>query len=75
MAAKRNRLRHLQKIRLHREGTHSLILGAMVLILFNLCLMLGMKQLHVDEQTIHTVLPVSITISAIIYAVVVNFFR
>ncbi len=75
MAAKRNRLRHLQKIRLHREGTHSLILGAMVLILFNLCLMLGMKQLHVDEQTIHTVLTVSITISAIIYAVVLNFFR
>ncbi len=75
MEKKRNRLRHLQKIRLHREGTHSLMLGAMVLVLFNLCLMLGMKQMHVDENTIHTVLTVTVAISAVIYAVVLNFFR
>lgn len=72
---KRNRLKHLQKIRLHREGTHSLVLGALVLMLFNLSLALGMKQLGVEENTSHIIMTISISVCAILYAIVLNFFR
>lgn len=68
-------LRHLQKLKLHREGTHSLILGAMVLVLFNLCLILGMKQLGVEDNLAHLILTTSMVICGILYVIVLNFFR
>lgn len=62
-----SRLKRLKKIRIHREGTHTLIAGLLLLLLVNVALYLGLK----------CRLPFYITapISVLVYAVMVNFFR
>ncbi len=61
------RLKKLKKIRLHREGTHTLIWGGLVLIFINLCLYAAFE----------CKLPFYIvaSVSLFLYLMVVNFFR
>ena len=61
------KLNKLKKIRIHREGTHTLIAGAGGLLLFNACLYYAFE----------CKLPfyVSATVCTVIYLIVVNFFR
>ena len=61
------KLNKLKKIRIHREGTHTLIAGAGVLLLFNACL----------YSAFECKLPfyISATVCTVIYLIVVNFFR
>ena len=61
------KLNKLKKIRIHREGTHTLIAGAGVLLLFNACLYYAFE----------CKLPfyISATVCTVIYLIVVNFFR
>ena len=61
------KLNKLKKIRIHREGTHTLTRGAFVLILLNALL----------YYAFDCKIPfyVSVTICSILYLVVVNFFR
>ncbi len=75
MSSNFRRIRRLRKIRLHHEGTHSLVLGALLLVFFNLTLYFGMKVFHVNPHADHIVMIVSVAASGFIYAVVVNFFR
>ena len=75
MTSRFRRLRRLRRIRLHREGTHSLILGALVIIFFLLSLYFGMRYFHVKEDAIHSVMVIDSIALGIIYAVIVNFFR
>ncbi len=75
MTSNFRRLRRLRKIRLHHEGTHSLVLGAMVLVFFNLALYFGMRAFHVNLHAGHVVMIVSLILSAAVYAVTLNFFR
>lgn len=64
-----NRLRKLKKTRLHREGTETLVLGFMVVLLFN-ALVYCLTYNTVPEATIATAL-----VTGIAYIVLVNFFR
>lgn len=75
MTSRFRRLRRLRRIRLHREGTHSLVLGALVIIFFLLALYFGMRYFHVKEETIHSVVLIDSVVLGILYAVIVNFFR
>lgn len=75
MTSRFHRLRRLRRIRLHREGTHSLVLGALVIIFFLLALYFGMNTFHADGDTIHIVMVSAAVFCAIIYLIVVNFFR
>lgn len=61
------KLSKLKKIRIHREGTHTLIGGAFILVLLNLLLF------YAFECKIPFY--ISSTICVIVYLVVVNFFR
>lgn len=60
------RLRKLKKIRIHHEGTHTLIWGALALIALN-----GLFYLFTSIFAFHVVLATSI----ILYVVLVNFFQ
>lgn len=61
------RLKKLKKIRLHREGTHTLLLGGLGLLLINAALFYG----------IECKIPFYIiaAISIVLYGIIVNFFR
>lgn len=61
------RLKKLKKIRLHREGTQTLIWGGLFLVALNAALYYGID----NKLPFYCVL----TISGILYAVIVNFFR
>lgn len=61
------RLKKLKKIRLHHEGTHTLVWGALGLAAFNFALLLIF-----GEQT---VFHISLIISIVVYLVLVNFFQ
>lgn len=65
MGARLKKIR--RKIRLHREGTHILITGAVLLFLFNVAVF----------YTFHSRIPfyVSVGITSVIYLLAVNFFR
>ena len=62
-----NRLKRLKKIRLHREGTHTLTISFLLLLAVNLVLYIGLNNK----------LPAYITgaVSLIVYGIMVNFFR
>lgn len=61
------RLKKLKKIRLHHEGTHTLVWGALGLTAFNFALLL----LFGDQYVFH----ISLLISIVVYLVLVNFFQ
>lgn len=61
------RLKKLKKIRLHREGTQTLIWGGLFLVALNAALYYGID----NKFPFYCVF----TISIILYAVIVNFFR
>lgn len=61
------RLKKLKKIRLHHEGTHTLVWGALGLTAFNFALLL----LFGDQYVFH----ISLLISIVVYMVLVNFFQ
>lgn len=62
-----NRLKRLKKIRLHREGTHTLTISFLLLLAVNLVLYIGLNNK----------LPAYIVgaVSLIVYGIMVNFFR
>ncbi|MGN0048405.1 MAG: phosphatidylserine decarboxylase family protein [Bacteroides sp.] len=62
-----NRLKRLKKIRLHREGTHTLTISFLLLLAVNLVLYIGLRNK----------LPAYIVgaVSLIVYGIMVNFFR
>ncbi len=70
-----NRLRRLRKIRLHHEGTHILVLGALALIFLNTTIILLFKLEHISTTLSHITVAVVVTFSALIYGVALNFFR
>lgn len=63
----RRNLDKLKKIRIHREGTHTLIIGAIVLLLLNVLI----------HYAFESKIPfcISVGICSVVYLVVVNFFR
>lgn len=63
------RIKRLKKIRLHREGTNSLILGITVWIIINSLAYFGLKD--------YSMIPVYaiLAITTILYLIIVNFFR
>jgi len=61
------RLKKLKKIRLHREGTHTLLWGGLTLIFINLCI----YELFVCRWPFYIVA----SLSVFLYLMVVNFFR
>ncbi len=61
------KLNKLKKIRIHREGTHTLVAGAIALVLFNAFLF------YAFECKIPFY--ISSVVCAVIYLIVVNFFR
>lgn len=63
------RLTKIRKPRLHREGTNTLVVGAVALVALNLLLYLGLGGVAPG------VFYVCAAVSAVLYAVVVNFFR
>ncbi len=62
-----SRLKRLKKIRLHREGTHTLWGGLLLLLLVNSALYFG-----IDNKVPFYVMA---TVSLIVYGIMVNFFR
>ena len=60
-------MKRLKKIHIHREGTHTLIVGFIALLLLNVALYYGFE----------TKIPfyIVLAVSAIVYGIVVNFFR
>ncbi len=75
MISKFRKLRRLRRIRLHREGKHSLILGALVIIFFNMSLFFGLQVFHADSNVIRITVLTTAIVSAIVYGIVVNFFH
>ncbi len=71
----RKRLNRLRKIRLHHEGTHILVLGALVLILLNTTVALLAELLCVPSPWYHTMVLGTLAVSVILYCVCLNFFR
>ena len=65
--AQLTRIKKIKKIRLHREGTHILLTGALLLLLVNAAVYWGIK-CKVPFYVVATV-------STIIYLLMVNFFR
>ncbi len=63
----RRKLNRLKKIRLHREGTHTLMVGFAVLLVLNASLY------YAFECKIPFY--VSVTVCAVVYCIIVNFFR
>lgn len=61
------RLKKLKKIRLHHEGTHTLVAGAALLLVLNTLLYVLFPS--------HIPFYIFLTLSATVYLVVVNFFR
>ncbi len=63
------RIKRLKKIRLHREGTNTLILGITVWIIINSLAYFGLKD--------YSMIPVYaiLAITTILYLIIVNFFR
>lgn len=63
------RIKRLKKIRLHREGTNTLILGITVWIIINSLAYFGLKD--------YSLIPVYaiLAITTILYLIIVNFFR
>lgn len=61
------RLRKLKKIRLHSEGKTTLLWSAIVLVILNIII------LHIFDSRLP--FDISITISAILYAILLNFFQ
>lgn len=63
------RIKRLKKIRLHREGTNTLILGITVWIIINSLTYFGLKD--------YSMIPVYaiLAITTILYLIIVNFFR
>lgn len=61
------RLKKLKKIRLHREGTHTLLFGGLALLVLNGALFYG-----IENKIPFYIVAV---ISVILYLIVVNFFR
>lgn len=63
------RIKRLKKIRLHREGTNTLILGISVWIIINSLAYFGLKD--------YSMIPVYaiLAITTILYLIIVNFFR
>lgn len=64
-----SRIKRLKKIRLHREGTNTLILGITVWIIINSLAYFGLKD--------YSMIPVYaiLAITTILYLIIVNFFR
>ena len=62
-----NKIKKLKKIRIHHEGTHILITGAILLVMINLALYWGIKY--------KIPFYVCAVISVALYLLVVNFFR
>lgn len=75
MTSRFHRLRRLRRIRLHREGTHSLVLGALVIIFFLLALYFGMNTFRAGSNVIHVVMISAAVVCVVVYGIVVNFFR
>lgn len=75
MTSRFHRLRRLRRIRLHREGTHSLVLGALVIIFFLLALYFGMNTFRAGSNVIHIVMISAAAVCVVVYGIVVNFFR
>ncbi len=71
----RNRLKRLRKIRLHHEGAHILVLGAMALIFLNTTIILLFKLYHISCTLSHVTVACVVTLSVVVYGVVLNFFR
>ncbi len=71
----RNRLRKLRKIRLHHEGTHILVLGALVLILLNTTMFLLAEFLHISAPGYYVMVFATLLVSVILYGICLNFFR
>ena len=69
------RLRKLRKIRLHREGTHTLALGALMLIFLNLTIVFACKTFQVPPNIYNILWITILCLSVVVYAIVVNFFR
>ena len=61
------RLKRLKKIRIHREGTHTLIGGAMLLLALNAALYYGVE----NKLPFYIIAGISL----ILYGILVNFFR
>ena len=61
------RLKRLKKIRIHHEGTHTLVGGFLVLAVINLALYFGIE----DKIPFYIILG----ISTVFYAILLNFFR
>ena len=61
------RLKRLKKIRIHREGTHTLIGGAMLLLTLNAALYYGVE----NKLPFYIIAGISL----ILYGILVNFFR
>ena len=61
------RLRKLKKIRLHHEGKDTLLWSAIVLVVLNFAI------LHIFDSRLH--FDICITVSAILYGVLLNFFQ
>ncbi len=62
-----SRLKRLKKIRLHREGTHTLWAGLLLLLLVNSALYFG-----IDNKVPFYIMA---AVSLIVYGILVNFFR
>lgn len=69
------RLKKLRKIRLHHEGTHTLILSGAALVFLNLTVYFAARYFQASEATVHTLWTTTLVFSLLIYGVVVNFFR
>ncbi len=71
----RNRLKRLRRIRLHHEGTHILVLGALTLIFMNVTVWLVCHMFHLLEPHHVALMATLIVVSAVVYGIVLNFFR
>ena len=65
------RLKKLRKIRLHHEGNHTLIAGAVVLAVLNVALRFALDHFGCDLLPFYIVLGISV----VVYLILVNFFR
>ncbi|MCD8303008.1 MAG: phosphatidylserine decarboxylase family protein [Prevotellaceae bacterium] len=70
-----NRLRKLRKIRFHREGTHILAWGAIVLILLNVVVMAVTDVFRLASPWNYVLVFAVLAVSVVVYVTMLNFFR
>ncbi|MCD8303449.1 MAG: phosphatidylserine decarboxylase family protein [Prevotellaceae bacterium] len=70
-----NRLRKLRKIRLHREGTHILVLSAIALVVLNVIVIVTFEFPFVQKTWHYVPVIALLTVSLFVYLAMVNFFR